>query len=134
MFLFSVRKCMISKSSRPVFFIFLSVEVFFFCFFIRSRLKALAQLPCQILWSVALYVGTFHCREITVRVRHTGVFQLWRLDLFLRHKMLRPEIGGTDEVDKRVLKENAVYRTTRIVMPSGKTTCVGSSCVTCLSA
>ena len=59
-----------------------------------------------------------------------GVFQLWRLDLFLRHKMLRPEIVGTDEVDKR----EPGYRTTRIAMPSGKTTCVGSSCITCLSA
>ena len=74
--------------------------------------------------------GTFHCQEITVRVCYTGVFQLWRLDLFLRHKMLRPEIVGTDEVDKR----EPGYRTTRIVMPSGKTTCVGSSCITCLSA
>ena len=34
--------------------------------------------------------------------------------------MLRPEIVGTDEVEKRVLKENRVYRTTRIVKPHRK--------------
>ena len=48
--------------------------------------------------------GTFHCRKITDRVCHTCVFQLWRLDLILRHIMLRPEIVGTDEVDKRGLE------------------------------
>ena len=119
MLLFSVRKCMISKSSRPVFFIFISVE-FFFSVFHQITTDSVSTASVSNIMVCCIVRGTFHCREITVRVRHTGVFQLWRLHLFLRHKMLRPEIVGTDEVDKRVLKENAVYRIMRVVKPKVK--------------